>query len=492
MALYHFHVSRVSRGAGQSAVASAAYRAGEELEDEYYGEIADYTNKGGVIESEILTPEYVPDRLKDRKTLWNEVEKIEKHPQAQLAYSFDIALQNELSMEENIALAREFVMKEFVAKGMIADLAIHAPEKDGGIQNPHFHVLCPIRPITSDGEWGSKQRREYVLDDNGEVQLKPDGTKVFNAVPTTDWGRPETLEDWRKSWAKMVNDYFEKREIQATIDNRSYANRGIERIAQVHEGPAVRQMEQKGIPTRKGSLNRWINEINRMHRELGVKISELVEWIRELKIEMNALKEEYKKPSLGDIVIQYYDARNKVADSYERGRQKAKLTNMKAMINTTNFLSESEIFTVDDLEMVIDASNKKLHTITDSMKQKEKRIKELDSFAKYASWYEEGLPIQQLVSKQKFTKKKDDLESQYHAELTKFRTSKRILKENGISDLTPRKWIHEKAEIQASYDMEYAKLKDIRSMVKELNKVKKIVNDVMAKNEPSKKREVER
>ena len=128
MALYHFHVSRVSRGAGQSAVASAAYRAGEELEDEYYGEIADYTNKGGVIESEILTPEYVPDRLKDRKTLWNEVEKIEKHPQAQLAYSFDIALQNELSMEENIALAREFVTKEFDARGMIADLAIHAPE----------------------------------------------------------------------------------------------------------------------------------------------------------------------------------------------------------------------------------------------------------------------------------------------------------------------------------------------------------------------------
>ena len=492
MALYHFHVSRVSRGAGQSAVASAAYRAGEELEDEYYGEIADYTNKGGVIESEILTPEYVPDRLKDRKTLWNEVEKIEKHPQAQLAYSFDIALQNELSMEENIALAREFVMKEFVAKGMIVDLAIHAPEKDGGIQNPHFHVLCPIRPITTDGEWGSKQRREYVLYDNGEVQQKPDGTKVFNAVPTTDWGRPETLEDWRKAWAKMVNNYFKVREIEASIDNRSYANQGIEKLAQVHEGPAVRQMEQRGIATRKGSLNRWINEINRMHRELGIKISELVEWIRELKIEMNALKEEYKKPSLGDIVIQYYDARNKVADTYERGRQKAKITNMKGMLEMTNFLSGNKIFTVDDLEMVIDTSNKKLYSITDSMKQKEKRIKELDSFAKYASWYEEGLPIQQLVSKQKFTKKKDDLESQYHAELTKFRTSKRILKENGISDLTPRKWIHEKAEIQASYDMEYAKLKDIRSMVKELNKVKKIVNDVMSKNEPNKKREVER
>ena len=290
----------------------------------------------------------------------------------------------------------------------------------------------------------------------------------------------------------MVNEYFKVREISASIDNRSYADQGIEKLAQVHEGPSVRQMEQRGIATRKGSLNRWINEINRMHRELGIKISELVEWIKEMKIEMNALKEEYKKPSLGEIVIQYYDARNKIADTYDRGRKKAKITNAKRMLETTNFLSGNKIFIVDDLEMVIDTSNKKLYSITDSMKQKEKRIKELNEFIKYATWYEEGLPIQQLVSKQKFTKKRDALESQYHAELTRFRTAKRILKENGISELTPKKWINEKAQIQASYDTEYAELKEIRAEVKELYKIKMIVSDVMSKNEPNKKRRVER
>ena len=60
MALYHFHVSRVLRSRGQSSVESAAYRAGERLEDRYYGKIADYTAKGGVICSEILAPDYVP------------------------------------------------------------------------------------------------------------------------------------------------------------------------------------------------------------------------------------------------------------------------------------------------------------------------------------------------------------------------------------------------------------------------------------------------
>ena len=57
------------------------------------------------------------------------MEQVEKNKKAQLAYSFDIALQNEFTMEENIALAREFVQRHFVAKGMIADLAIHAPDK---------------------------------------------------------------------------------------------------------------------------------------------------------------------------------------------------------------------------------------------------------------------------------------------------------------------------------------------------------------------------
>ena len=100
-----------------------------------------------------------------RPTLWNAVEKAERGKKAQLAYSFDIALQNEFSLEENIALARQFVSEQLVGRGMIADFALHQPDKeDGGIPNPHFYVLCPIRPIEPDGKWGCKQRRRYRLD----------------------------------------------------------------------------------------------------------------------------------------------------------------------------------------------------------------------------------------------------------------------------------------------------------------------------------------
>ena len=153
MALFHLSVTQTKRSAGQSAIASAAYRAGERLYSEYYGEYSDYTRKGGVICSDILLPSHAPPEYADRQTLWNAVEKAERGKNAQLAYSFDIALQNEFSLEENIALARQFLLENFVSRGMVVDFAVHQPDReDGGIPNPHFHVLCPTHEAIIDKE----------------------------------------------------------------------------------------------------------------------------------------------------------------------------------------------------------------------------------------------------------------------------------------------------------------------------------------------------
>ncbi len=248
MALFHLSVTQTKRSAGQSAIASAAYRAGERLYSEYYGEYSDYTRKGGVICSNILLPSHAPPEYADRQTLWNAVEKAERGKNAQLAYSFDIALQNEFSLEENIALARQFLLENFVSRGMVVDFAVHQPDReDGGIPNPHFHVLCPIRPIEQNGKWGLKQRRVYELDEDGNRIRDADGKFVFNAVPTTDWGSPETLEHWREAWAELCNAKFAEKGIDVRIDHRSYERQGVELLPTVHEGATVRAMEKKGI-----------------------------------------------------------------------------------------------------------------------------------------------------------------------------------------------------------------------------------------------------
>ena len=120
-------------------------------------------------------------------------------------------------------------MENFVSRGMVVDFAVHQPDReDGGIPNPHFHVLCPIRPIEKNGKWGFKQRRVYELDEDGNRIRDQNGEFVFNAVPTTDWGSPETLEHWREAWAEMCNAKFAEKGLDVRIDHRSYERQGVE------------------------------------------------------------------------------------------------------------------------------------------------------------------------------------------------------------------------------------------------------------------------
>ena len=91
---------------------------------------------------------------------------------------------------------------------MIADLAIHSPDKSGGIPNPHMHVMTTMRPLNPDGSFAPKQRREYVLDASGNRIRGSDGCCRFNAVHTTDRHSPERLESWRTAWCNAVNAKF--------------------------------------------------------------------------------------------------------------------------------------------------------------------------------------------------------------------------------------------------------------------------------------------
>ena len=354
MALYHFHVGQIKRSAGRSAVECAAYRAGEKLYSEYYGQISDYTRKGGVMYTEIFLPPHAPREYADRQTLWNAVEEAERNKNAQLAYSFDIALQNEFTLDENIQLARQFLLDNFVSRGMIADFAVHQSDEDGGIPNPHFHVMCPIRPLNPDGTWGAKQRRVY----------REDGK--FDAVPTTDWGRPETLEEWREAWAALCNAKFEENGLTCRIDHRSYERQGVGQLPTVHEGVAVRQMEAKGIVTDKGEHNRWIRSASAMLRTLGNRIKTLVSWL-----EANHAKlDEPHSPSLGKLLADYFDARNAGARS-----NKAKVGNLKRLTSAVAYLNENGLHTLADLESRLDSLHSSLDEVKTTLDANKKRSK---------------------------------------------------------------------------------------------------------------------
>ena len=348
MALFHMSVTQTKRSAGQSAIASAAYRAGERLYSEYYGEYSDYTRKGGVICSDILLPSHAPPEYADRQTLWNAVEKAERGKNAQLAYSFDIALQNEFSLEENIALARQFLLENFVSRGMVVDFAVHQPDKeDGGILNPHFHVLCPIRPIEQNGKWGLKQHRVYELDEDGNRIRDQNGEYVFSAVSTTDWGSPETLEHWRQTWAELCNAKFAEKGLDVRIDHRSYERQGVDLLPTVHEGATVRAMEKKGIRTEKGEFNRWIKATNAVIRDIKKKISLLFDWIAEAKAELAT----YPRTDSRYLTNEMEDTTNRLACLMKEkwGYTKLVPLNTKSVLNSSKVSDHHAILPTENV-----------------------------------------------------------------------------------------------------------------------------------------------
>ena len=468
IALFHFHVTQIKRSAGQSAVASAAYRSGEKLHSEYYGEVSDYTRKGGVICSEILLPPHAPLSFADRQTLWNEVEKAERGKKAQLAYSFDIALQNEFSMQENIGLARQFLLEQFVSRGMVVDFSVHTPDKgDGGIANPHFHVMCPIRPLLPDGTWGNKQRREYLLDENGERIRDEAGSYVFNAVPTTDWGKPETLEHWREQWAAMCNARFAEKGLECRIDHRSYERQGVEQLPTVHEGPAIRQMGAK-------TTNALIGKLKK-------KIAALIDWLKEAHEELT----KPQAPNLAQLLSEYYTSRS--AGAWSR---KAKIGNLKEFNEICNYLMQNDLTTPEQLQERVSALSDRIDILKNALRGKSERIKELNELLRMVQFYADGKPVADKLAAIKWKGRREQFMSENENALRLYHMAERKLKpyfKDGKLPVTA--WRREHDRLEQEYATGQAALSPIYAEVKKLWQIKyKVEQVVRAQENPEQSR----
>ncbi|RCW23333.1 plasmid mobilization system relaxase [Ciceribacter lividus] len=218
MAIYHLHVKVISRKAGSSAVASAAYRSGLRLHDERLDRAHDFSGKRGVVHSEVLLPENAPEHWSDRERLWNDVEAFEARKDAQLAREVEFAIPRELSRAQGIELARDFVQSEFVDQGMIADLNVHWDFGEDGSPKPHAHVMLTMRSVDESG-FGPKVR---------------------------DWNRTEMVERWRERWADLANERLAELDIDARIDHRSLEAQGIDLEPQTQIGAPAQRIEGEG------------------------------------------------------------------------------------------------------------------------------------------------------------------------------------------------------------------------------------------------------
>jgi len=196
MASYHLSVKTISRSQGRSATAAAAYRSGETITCDRYGVEHDYTRKGGIEHTEIIAPEDAPDWCHDRAQLWNAVEAKETRKNSMVAREWEVSLPHELTADQRRELVATFSRDLVDRYGVAADVAIHAPHREGDQRNHHAHILTTTRTVTPEG-----------LDAKTRELHGQSGSEEIKAM--------------REHWAELSNDALERAGQSERVDHRS-------------------------------------------------------------------------------------------------------------------------------------------------------------------------------------------------------------------------------------------------------------------------------
>ncbi len=325
MNYFHLEAKVVSRGAGRSVIAAAAYASCSRLYNDYDGLTHDFTRKQGCLYSEVFLPQYAPEEWKDRQLLWEAVESVEKTKDSRLARELVVALPSELSLDDWKGMLERFIREQGTDLGMCADVNIHDPYPPG--HNPHSHILFTMRPLDEHGKWQAKTQKEYLckrgeeergftadefkiaktegwekqylyqfgekkeylppseaekIKDCVRTSKTPKSTRYGRQNPVAElWNSEEQLFAWRKSWEMIINEEQERHGIADRVDCRSHAARGLTEQPTVHEGYHARKLESMGIVSDRCELNRQIREDNKLLRELKKQVQKLMKVVKE-------------------------------------------------------------------------------------------------------------------------------------------------------------------------------------------------------------------
>lgn len=298
MAIYHLRALMISRSAGRSATGAAAYRSGEHIHDQRTGLDFDYRARSGVEHVEILAPAHAPEWVHDRSELWNRVEAAETRKNSQVAREIRVALPAELDHGERVALVRDFCQRSFVDRGMVADIALHAPGLTGDERNHHAHIMLTTREIDADG-LTTKNR---------------------------DWNAVAVLENWREAWAQDSNLALERSGLEVRIDHRTLVaqrDEALELAVAARErgdeaaelAQTVRAMELNREPLPQLSLGAW------QLKERGIEVAAVRVWheVRERAVEVGRVAHElagHARDWLGRVAERTLEALEPTRDAW--------------------------------------------------------------------------------------------------------------------------------------------------------------------------------
>ncbi len=236
----------ISRGAGRSSTAAAAYRSASRIEDERTGQVHDYTRKQGVEADALLLPDNAPDWAHDRAKLWNAAEQREAHPRAQTARDLTVSFPSEFSPEQRQEAGLRIGQWIVMRYGAAVDIAWHDPSREGDQRNHHAHFLFTTRRFDENGEWAKTKDRN--LDDLRRG--------------------PEEIKALRLGVADALNNIATRDKLDVYVEHLSFEKRGLDQEPTQHMGPIATGMERDGVVTDIGTKNREIKNRNEQRQSL--------------------------------------------------------------------------------------------------------------------------------------------------------------------------------------------------------------------------------
>ena len=425
----HFNISIAQRSRRQSAVAGAAYQSGDRLFSEYDQKYKDYSRKQGIVYTEIMLPPNAPPEFSNRETLWNAAEEIEKQWNSQIARRLVLALPREVPADQYPQTVRDYCNEHFVSKGMCCDFAIHDPDPPG--HNPHCHIMLTMRALDENGKWLPKSRKVYDLDENGERIRLPSGNRKCHKESTVDWNEQTYCEQWRHGWEVIQNRYLELAGSPEKVDLRSYERQGLDTVPTVHMGPAVIQMERRGIATNIGNLNRDIKSANNLLRNVRKTIRDLLLWIAEAR--KSAKSAEKPSPFLSDLLNKYLSLRLSERGNWSSyGKQKGSTDDLKAVSQAMIYLDSKELVTLEDLDNALQGLNEKAKPISAEMKKAEQRMQVISGIQKAVSDYSKTKATHDKYLKIGWKARQAAFAESHRDELDSFNKAYRYLKKHGV------------------------------------------------------------
>lgn len=301
MAIYHCSISNVSRAKGSSSCATLSYISAKKIYEERTAQTYNYGREERVLKVGTILPEYAPEEFENPAVLFNAIENYEKAENARTAKKIEIALPREFDLEKQEETVEAYIRENLTKEGYCATYAIHNDKENN---NPHAHILVVNRQITLKGEWSSKRKMEYALnergqriprlDENGQQKTDKNGRKQWVRINTEQnpLDKKEFLQKLRKGWADECNRYLAA---EQQIDHRSYQERGIDQIPTIHEGYASREMEARGSVSDRAQVNREIQEKNHLISQLSQQLKELAERMKEKARDINDRITKYRR-----------------------------------------------------------------------------------------------------------------------------------------------------------------------------------------------------